>query len=119
MTRAEGFSLVEVLIAASILAVALLALASMFPTGYLNVDQGGEQTTAVTLAQERIEWLRNQSYISLAAGTSTETAIPGYGGYTRTTTIQDDIPTAGVKQVTVTVATPSGRSVQVPSLIAR
>ncbi len=119
MRKAEGFSLVEVLIAAAILAVVLLALASMFPTAYRNVDQGGEQTTAATLAQQRMEWLRNQSYVSLATGTTSETPIPGYAGYTRTTTIVDDIPTTGVKQVTVTVATPTGRSIQVRSLIAR
>jgi len=119
MKKAEGFSLVEVLIAAAILAVVLLALASMFPTAYLNVDQAGEQTTAATLAQQRMEWLRNESYVSLAAGTTSETPIPGYTGYARTTAIQSDTPTTGVKQVTVTVATPTGRSVQVTSLIAR
>ncbi len=119
MTKADGFSLVEVLIAAAILAVTLLSLSSMFPTGYLNVDQGGERTTAVTLAQERIEWLRNQPYVALAAGTTTEGAIPGYTGYSRMTTIQDDNPTFGVKQVTVAVTTPAGGSVQVTSLIAR
>ena len=119
MRKADGFSLVEVLIAAAILAVALLAIASMFPIAHTNVDWSGDQTAAVTLAQQRIETLRNQPYIALAAGTTTETAIPCYTGYTRTTTIQVDIPTPGVRQVAVTVAAPSGRNVQVLSLIAR
>ncbi len=119
MRKAAGFSLVEVLIAASILAVAILGIAGMFPTAYTNVDRSGEQTVGVTLAEQRMEWLRNQSYISLAAGTTTEAAITGYVGYTRTTAIQDNTPTTGVKQMTVTVATPSGRNVQVMSLITR
>ena len=80
MRKADGFSLVEVLIAAAILAVALLAIASMFPIAHTNVDWSGDQTVAVTLAQQRIETLRNQPYIALAAGTTTETAIPGLRG---------------------------------------
>ncbi len=119
MRKADGFSLVEVLIAAAILAVALLAIASMFPTAHTNVDWSGDQTVAVTLAQQRIETLRNQPYIALAAGTTTETAIPGYTDYTRTTTIQVDIPTPGVKQVAVTVAAPSGKSVGLVTVVTQ
>jgi prepilin-type N-terminal cleavage/methylation domain-containing protein len=50
MRKADGFSLVEVLIAAAILAVALLAIASMFPIAHTNVDWSGDQTVAVTVA---------------------------------------------------------------------
>ncbi len=116
--RENGFSAIEVLIAMSILAVALLAIASMFPTAYTNVDRSGEETMAATLAQQRIEWLRNQSYASLVNGTTPETNIPGYALYTRTTVVQVDTPLTGLKQVTVTATTPSGRSVQLVSLIA-
>ncbi len=119
MRKADGFSLIEVLIAAAILAVALLAIASMFPTAHTNVDWSGDQTVAVTLAQQRIETLRNQPYIALAAGTTTETAIPGYTGYTRTTTIQVDTPTSGVRQVAVTVAAPSGKSVNLVTVVTQ
>ena len=93
----------------------------MFPTAYQNVDWGGEQTTAATLAEQRLECLMNQSYTSapLTAGTTIENLNGNYLGYTRTTTIQVDTPTSGVKQVAVTVAAPSGRNVQVLSLIAR
>ncbi len=53
-----GFSLLEVLISASILAVGLLGLATIFPVAYLNVDSGGKQTEATSLAQSFIEQLR-------------------------------------------------------------
>ena len=120
MTKADGFSLVEVLISASILAVVLLAIASMFPTGYRDVDWSGERTAAVALAQQRMETLRNQPYAALAAGTTIENLAGDYVGYTRTTTIQDDTPMAGIKELTVTVAAPpSGRNVLVMSLIAQ
>lgn len=120
--RADGFSAVEVLVAASITAYALLAIAGMFPVAYTNADRSGEETTAVALAQQRIEFLKNQAYTSaaLAAGTTSENSIGGYPGYTRTTVIQDDTPLIGVKRVTVTVNMPTvGKSVQLTALIAK
>ncbi len=124
MRKAAGFSLVEVLIAAAILAVALLAIASMFPIAHTNVDWSGDQTVAVTLAQQRIEWLRNQTYTSaaLADGTTTENLTGTYVGFTRTTVIEDDPPAlgvAGIKQVTVTVAAPSGKSVGLVTVVTQ
>ncbi len=121
MKKEPGFSLLEVLIAISIMAVAILAIASMFPTGYTNVHRSGVDTVAVTLAQQRLEWLRNQAYLSaaLAAGTTTESSLSGYGGYARTTLIQDNVPVSGVKRVTVTVVAPAGRRVQITSLRAK
>ncbi len=53
-----GFSLLEVLIGATVLAVGLLGLASMFPVAYLNVDSGGKLTEATALTQSFIEQLR-------------------------------------------------------------
>ncbi|MFQ5989390.1 MAG: prepilin-type N-terminal cleavage/methylation domain-containing protein [Candidatus Methylomirabilales bacterium] len=56
---ASGFSILEVLITTAILSVALLGLASLFPTGYNNIAYGGGMTTAATLGQQKIEVLRN------------------------------------------------------------
>jgi prepilin-type N-terminal cleavage/methylation domain-containing protein len=119
MTKAEGFSLVEVLIASSIVAITFLAIASMFPTAYRNVDWSGERTAAATLGEQRLEWLMNQAYTSapLAAGTTAENLAGNYAGYTRTTTIVDDVPMVGVKQVTVNVATPLGKNVQLVTVV--
>lgn len=121
MRDAKGFSLIEVLLATAIIAVAFLAIASMFPTAYQNVDWGGEQTTAAALAEQRLEWLMNQSYTSapLTAGTTTENLNGNYLGYTRTTRIQDDTPMIGVKDVRVTVVMPTGRNVQLVTVIAQ
>jgi prepilin-type N-terminal cleavage/methylation domain-containing protein len=120
MRNARGFTIVEVLVTATLVAVALLAIAGMMPTAYRTVDWSGEETVAVTLAKQRLEWLRNQPYTSapLAAGTTTEVLAGDYGGYTRTTTVQDNTPINEMKQVTVTVATPSRRSAEIVTLIA-
>ena len=53
-----GFSLLEVLIGATILAVGLLGVATMYPVAYVNVDSGGKLTEASALAQSFLEQLR-------------------------------------------------------------
>jgi len=122
-SRAEaGFSVIELLIAAAVITVAILGIVSLFPTSYNDVDRSGKQTTALILAQQRIELLRNQTYTSqaLAAGPTSETSLAGYPGYTRTTVITDNTPINGVKQIQVTVTTPAaGVRAQLTSAIAK
>src|SRR5512139_782030 len=45
-TRQMGFSLIELLIGMSLMAVALLSIAAMFSTGYTDVHAGGMTTMA-------------------------------------------------------------------------
>lgn len=54
-----GFTLIEVLVAAALLAVGILFISTMFPVGYSNVDAGGEQTEAAILAQDMLEKIKN------------------------------------------------------------
>ena len=56
--RQDGFSLIELLIGMSILAVGLLAIATMFSTGYMDVAGGGRTTMAATAARQIIEDIR-------------------------------------------------------------
>lgn len=121
MRTARGFTAIELMVGLVILAVALLAMASMFPIAYGNVAWSGKDTAAVMLAQQRIEWLRTQAYTAtaLAPGTTSESLTGDYAGFTRTTTVQGDTPINGVKQITVRATGPSGRSVQLIALVAR
>lgn len=127
----QGFSALETLIALAIAAVAMLAVASLFPSAYTNVSRSGRQTAAVNLAQQRIEWVRNQPYAGLPATTETNVAFDttNYPNWTRTTAITvnpdldgagPDPPVVGVTQVTVTVTPPTGvgAPVTVRSLVA-
>ncbi len=120
MKGERGFTLVEVMVAAALVAVGMLTMATMSVSAYQNVDRSEEQTSAVILAQQQVEFLRTQGYAStsLNAGTTTTSLSGSYIGYTRTTTIVNNTPVASVKQITVQVTTPSGRSAQVVSLIA-
>ena len=119
MKNERGFSLVEVLVATMLISVALLGIAAVSLTAYTSLDSGGKRTVAVTLAQQRVEWMRNQGFnsVALSAGTTIENLAGIFDGYTRTSTIADNTPVAGVKQVTVTVAAPSGRNLQIVTLI--
>lgn len=113
----RGFTVVEVLIAAAIVVVGLLALATMFPTGYSTVTQSGIQSTGLALAQQRIEFLRNQAttqtgYNIISNGTTTENSITvGNQVYTRTTVVTENptvngVTVNGAKRVDVTVTPP-------------
>ncbi len=54
-----GFTLAEVLIAASILVVAVLGIAALFPVARNNIFFASEETKAATLAQDMMEQIRN------------------------------------------------------------
>jgi prepilin-type N-terminal cleavage/methylation domain-containing protein len=64
--RSGGFSLIELLIGITILSIGLLAIASMFSTGYVDVAAGGKTTMAANAARQIIEEMRNLPFQSLA-----------------------------------------------------
>jgi prepilin-type N-terminal cleavage/methylation domain-containing protein len=63
----KGMSLVEVLIALGVFAIGILAVARMFPGGFLVVKQGEDATLAARLAQTELERWRNMA-ANLPAG---------------------------------------------------
>lgn len=119
MNRGDGFTLIEVLIAAAVLSVVLLGAAAMSIAAYGSLHRSGDHTTAAELGQQHLEWLRNQGYTStdLTAGTTTTTLGGDYSGYVRTTTVQDATPRADVKQITVVMLAPSGISARATALL--
>jgi len=119
MKRATGFTLIEVLIATAVIAVSMAAIATMALTALQGIERNGERTVAVSLAQSRIEWLRNRPSGSLDEGSTVEELTGAFAGYDRTTTIETDTPRVGVEQVTVTIATPSGQTIRLATLIGR
>lgn len=64
---ARGVTLIEILIAGAILAVALLAIANMFPTGYTNVTEAGRRTMSLTAARQILEDARSLPYDNVTA----------------------------------------------------
>lgn len=70
----RGFTLVEVLIAAMILVVALLTLASMFPVGYRQIADAGRMTMAVTGARQILEDVGDVPFANISNLNGVDTA---------------------------------------------
>ncbi len=78
----RGFSLLEALIAAAILASALLSLAQLLAFAVRTTAAAGRTTAAALFAAQKIEQLRAASWSELQPGTDSPAA-----GFTRTWTI--------------------------------
>jgi prepilin-type N-terminal cleavage/methylation domain-containing protein len=108
MRDERGFTLAEVLVAASIILIGLVAIASGFQYGTSGVANGRGETVATFLAEQRLEALKAAAISDydgslLNAGTTTEycqssnigatgtncqsTAITNAPSYTRVTTV--------------------------------
>ncbi len=62
ITREEGFSLLEVIAAVTVLGLILLPVYSMFAGGTFAALSGRHETVAVTLAQEGMEEIKGRGY---------------------------------------------------------
>ena len=101
-----GFSLIEVLIALAIFAAGGLALALCVPMATKRIMKTGSQTRSSSLASETAEELFTVPYgdTKLTAGTHDDTANPHDGVYYVRWVVEDDVPMANCKRVTVKVA---------------
>ena len=97
-----GFSLVEAMVAMTILSVGLLVAAQTIPMALMATGQAGVRTSAVQVAQQRLDDLRSQDYYagSLTPGVYTATA----GNYDIEWAITDSIPVPGSKCITMTAS---------------
>jgi hypothetical protein len=62
----RGLTLVEVLLAGALLAVSLLAMSSMFVSGYANIAVAGRSTTGLAAGRQILEDVRGLPFESLA-----------------------------------------------------
>ena len=108
LTRSKGFSLIEVMIALVILAVALLALACLMVTTTKNNSFGGHITEAATFAQDKLEQLRATPFGMIALNTTQTDNPVGSTGitYTRSWVAVPNIPPPGntLDVITITVS---------------
>jgi Tfp pilus assembly protein PilV len=113
MRDQRGMSLVEILVAAFVITMGLVAVATGMQLATSGVAAGQQQTTATFLAEQRLEDIKSfavslNSTQGWANVTSTNFAaseaygtITNYPSYRRDTTITT--PTATTKRVTVSV----------------
>jgi type IV pilus assembly protein PilV len=115
----SGLTLLEVMIALVILSIGLLGLSGMQITSINANGSGFKSTTAVSLADQRMQQLKNLSFsdASLTAGVHAEAPLrvsvgtsDGVHGvvYNRSYTVTDSSPIAGVKLIAYTVTWTDG-----------
>jgi prepilin-type N-terminal cleavage/methylation domain-containing protein len=75
--RREGFSLIELLIGLTILSIGLLAIATMFSSGYTDLSVGGTTTMGVSAARQMIEDMRLLPFTCIAGLDSFNTSNIG------------------------------------------
>ena len=76
----RGLTLAEVLLAAAIISVAVLAIVGLFPTALQNVRYGGHMSQASSLAQEMVELIRTQPFATVSSYNNLDTRLPAPGG---------------------------------------
>ena len=116
LRRDAGLSLIELMVALLLLAVALMGLAAAFAPGRMAIQGGDQATTATFLARRVLEDMRNRAYDldsdELVNGTTFPATTPyggitldgiPYPGYRRTIAIVNNAPEAGTKTVTVSI----------------
>lgn len=107
----EGFTIIEVLMAISIFAVGMLAVATMQYSAIRVNYTANRITTRTTWAQDRMEQLAALPYTdaNLVDGNATVGVVTTYTdpspptGFTVTWTVDDDNPVQNTKLITVTV----------------
>jgi len=117
----EGFTVLEALVAAGLVALGFVAVSTLFPTAYGNITYGGRTTNAVAYAQQQIEQLKaiaadispGQGFNAINAAncsgnpvTLADPLVPSIT-FTRTCTLTSNVGTAplqgDLKKVRVTV----------------
>lgn len=132
---ASGYSLVEVMVAIMILAIAIIPMASMFDAGLRAATTGGNYDKARTLLNEKLEEVQSLSFTDAMArypeGTTTACNPPPPAGSPFTCQVRTEYMRLGsgaveeatyetrMAQVTVTVSWPSGGSLATSGLIAK
>jgi Tfp pilus assembly protein PilV len=85
----HGMSLIEVLIAVCLLAVALVAIAAAIPYGLVAVSGSGLQMTATGLAQEPIDGAKRTAFANLPSLAASRAAVAGFTGFEREVLVTD------------------------------
>jgi prepilin-type N-terminal cleavage/methylation domain-containing protein len=113
-----GFTLIEVIVAISILTIGLLAVAAMQSSAIRGNNMGYRVTESTTLAQDRLEWLMMQDYTDAALNAGTGKTDP-VGGAPAGYQINYDVADLGGfsgKLITVTVRLREGVVTRVTEL---
>jgi prepilin-type N-terminal cleavage/methylation domain-containing protein len=88
----EGFTLIEVMVSLMILGVSLFSLWGFHWTSQRINMKNSRETTALFLAEDKLEDFRAEPDTALAAGTTTESLPFGNVTFVRTSTVTQEYP---------------------------
>jgi prepilin-type N-terminal cleavage/methylation domain-containing protein len=99
----RGFTVAELLAASVVIGIALLALLQTIPISAYGIQEGSQQSTAVFLANERMEQVMNAQWIGIpltnpvdTLGVSASATVAPVSEVTAVTTFPDENPMAGL-----------------------
>jgi Tfp pilus assembly protein PilV len=102
--REVGFTVLEVIVAAFLLTVGLIATAQLAVMATTQVALGRQASDASTLAAQTIEQYRDINFSKLTAGSFVTTPTLGPTTYTVTAVVTNNDPQTSMTRVRVTVA---------------
>jgi Tfp pilus assembly protein PilV len=114
----DGFALIDSVIAAFVLVVGLLAMASVLVSVTSNQTESLSTTTAANLAQEKLEQLQSVSYSAIGSGTENFGQISDFADFRREVTVTANADDT-LKDIDVTVTQVDGDIVRVSTRVAR
>lgn len=107
----DGFMLIELLIASTVLAVAILALVAGYSSAYLSLRRSQRTDIAAALADRQMEWYRAETWSDIASYTNPNVVGTDGNSYNLQAAVsQQNAPgtTRLVKYVTITVSDGTG-----------
>jgi len=111
MRGQKGFSLVEVVIGVTILAVVIVGLLAALTIGILGIGRVDQRTMALNLAQSQLEHIKSQDYQTYDLTPTPYPTIPSIpSGYTVAFIVSEvtGVGTHVLQQITVTVTYDNG-----------
>jgi prepilin-type N-terminal cleavage/methylation domain-containing protein len=104
---AEGFTLIEIMIAVAIISIGLLALGGLQVSLIRGNALSQRMTAAISVAEQKMEQVKNTSYTNIEAESATQIQASGFN-FTRQVIVIDNSPLANTKTVNVAVTWSDG-----------
>ena len=105
-----GFTLVELVVAISLLSISLIGLSSFSLFSARSIHSSKAKSLATVLAREEIDKLRTMPFDSILVGSTSDTAAVGSWSFTVLTVI--GLQTSKLKTIDVTIVDSNNREVQ-------
>ncbi len=97
----KGFTLIELLIVVVLFSAGTVALLQIFSAVIYSGSENQNTLIATGLAQEKVESVRNTAYASITP--EARAAVTGYTFFEREVLVDNNMPVASMKQVTINV----------------